>query len=140
MEYTEEKRDIFTVPNDYYLAHCIASDLGMGAGIAVPMQNKFNLREQIEKGGYDGRYPECVLTGRVFNLTTKWKSWGKPEYSGTEGGLVQMRRLVIENNIKKVAMPRIGCGLDRLDWDEVKNLITSIFGDTDVEILVCIWE
>lgn len=31
----------------------------------------------------------------------------------------------------------IGCGLDRLNWNDVSEQIKSIFADTDVEILVC---
>ena len=30
MKYKEEKRDLFSVPEDYYLAHCISADFGMG--------------------------------------------------------------------------------------------------------------
>lgn len=38
----------------------------------------------------------------------------------------------------KLAMPRIGCGLDRLEWAKVKKIIKATFANTDVEILVCI--
>ena len=27
MKYREENKDLFTVPEDYYLAHCISADL-----------------------------------------------------------------------------------------------------------------
>ena len=51
--------------------------------------------------------------------------------------LEKMKQICLENNIKKIAMPVIGCGLDRLNWDDVSEQIQSIFTDTDVEILVC---
>ena len=35
MIYREEVRDLFSVPDDYYLAHCISADFGMGKGIVV---------------------------------------------------------------------------------------------------------
>ena len=35
MIYQEEVRDLFSVPNDYCLAHCISADFGMGKGIVV---------------------------------------------------------------------------------------------------------
>ena len=38
---------------------------------------------------------------------------------------------------KKIAMPVIGCGLDRLDWSKVSDIIKDVFSDTDIEILVC---
>lgn len=43
MIYKEEKRDLFSVPNDYYLAHCISADFALGKGIAVEF-NKQRLK------------------------------------------------------------------------------------------------
>ena len=40
-------------------------------------------------------------------------------------------------NIKKLVMPKIGCGLDRLSWDKVEPMIQEIFKDLDIEIVVC---
>ena len=39
----------------------------------------------------------------------------------------------------KIAMPKIGSGLDRLNWQDVEQIIKDVFADTDVEILVCDW-
>ena len=33
-------------------------------------------------------------------------------------------------------MPKIGCGLDRLDWELVKQIIEKIFKETDIEIKI----
>ena len=40
-------------------------------------------------------------------------------------------------DITKLAMPKIGCGLDRLQWDKVYDIICDVFKDTDVDILIC---
>lgn len=48
-----------------------------------------------------------------------------------------MREICQDNDIKKVAMPVIGCGLDRLNWNKVSEIIKKMFGDVDIEILVC---
>ena len=39
--------------------------------------------------------------------------------------------------IKKLAMPIIGCGLDKLEWSKVKDLIIQVFKNMDIEILIC---
>ena len=52
--------------------------------------------------------------------------------------LEEMKKQAIEMNIKKIAMPKIGCGLDRLMWYRVSKMIQEIFNDTDIEIVVCI--
>ena len=49
----------------------------------------------------------------------------------------KMKKICIENNITKLAMPTIGAGLDRLSWSAVSEQIRLIFDDTDIEILVC---
>ena len=40
----EEKRDLFTVPHGYYLAHCISGDYALGAGIAKQFVEVYNMR------------------------------------------------------------------------------------------------
>lgn len=42
-----------------------------------------------------------------------------------------------ENNIEKIAMPKIGCGLDKLNWCDVSSAIKEIFADSSIEIVVC---
>ena len=39
-------------------------------------------------------------------------------------------------NVHKLGMPRIGCGLDRLQWSWVKSKIEEKFADTDIDIQV----
>ena len=33
------KKDLFTMPDDYALAHCISADFALGAGIAKKFRN-----------------------------------------------------------------------------------------------------
>jgi hypothetical protein len=89
--------------------------------------------------GREIKYPDCILTGRVFNLVTKARSSGKPTYHSMSAALGRMKALALENNISRIAMPRIGCGLDRLDWARVRKMVKEEFRDTDIEILICLW-
>ena len=41
-----------------------------------------------------------------------------------------------EKGVKGVAMPRIGCGLDLLDWGQVKSLLEQVFGDSCINIVI----
>lgn len=101
MNYSEEKRDIFTLDKEYYLAHCISSDLKMGSGIAVPMAKKYHLRNGILNTGASTEHPTCILCNRVFNLITKSKYYAKPTYGTLRASLERMKELVIENGVKK---------------------------------------
>ena len=44
MIYKEEVRDLFSVSEDYYLAHCISADFGMGKGIVVEFNKRFDIK------------------------------------------------------------------------------------------------
>lgn len=145
MIYREETLDLFSVPTDYYLAHCISADFGMGKGIVVEFNKRFDMKSRLQ-----AKYPDfinqwthnhwsynCILEDRVFNLITKERYFHKPTYESLYGSLLIMKRLAIQNGVTKIAMPTIGCGLDRLNWDVVKYYIRQVFSDTDIEILVC---
>lgn len=145
MIYKEETRDLFSVSDDYYLAHCISADYALGAGIAVEFNKRFDMRRKLnaevpnywEHMQIYNMQGECILINRVLNLITKEKYWHKPTYESINQALEMMRVVCKANNIKKVAMPVIGCGLDRLKWDKVSTIIKEVFKYSDIEILVC---
>jgi len=76
----------------------------------------------------------------VFYLVTKEKYFYKPTMSSLESSLRTMRDLCIKNDIHHLAMPRIGCGLDKLNWDQVSRLIQRIFEDDNIEITIYSFE
>ena len=146
MTYREEQRDLFTVGEDYYLAHCISADFKLGAGIAVEFDKRFNMRYKLFYEFPDGfinfmnHYRvegECILIDRVLNIVTKKRYYQKPSLSSMKEALAMTKEVCIGNNISKIAMPKIGCGLDKLHWEDVSALIKETFMDTNVEILVC---
>src|SRR3712207_8532871 len=55
------------------------------------------------------------------NLITKGKYYGKPTYLSFSIMLEELKSQVVENNIKYLAIPKIGCGLDRLSWGRVRD-------------------
>ena len=47
MIYKEEYRDLFTLPANYILAHCVSRDLAMGAGIAKIFRDKYAIKKAL---------------------------------------------------------------------------------------------
>ncbi|MNE81541.1 hypothetical protein D3C80_1782030 [compost metagenome] len=43
---------------------------------------------------------------------------------------------MVTNDVHRLSMPLIGCGLDRLQWDRVKNIINQVFNGLDIKITV----
>lgn len=145
MKYEERIMDLFSVDDSYYLAHCISADFGMGRGIVVEFNRRFNMKNILKT-----KYPDyldrfssnkikgdCILEDRVFNLITKERYFHKPTYDSMYFALQGMKCICRKNNINKIAMPLIGCGLDKLEWSKVSDIIRKVFDDTSIEILVC---
>ena len=125
--------DLFNSSPPY--AHCIAKDYRMGAGIAVPMNKKFSISSKLKMLD-EIKVGKCYYTKPIFNLITKSKSSGKPTYHTLIASLNSMREIIIKEEIKYLNIPKIGCGLDRLSWGKVREIITDIFKDVDITITV----
>ena len=72
----------------------------------------------------------------IFYLVTKQRYFHKPTMKTLEASLISMRDLCIKNNVDQLAMPRIGCGLDKLQWLQVSELIQRVFKQVDIEITI----
>lgn len=132
----EIEQDIFTMDEKYYLGHCVSADYALGCGIALEFEKRFHLRKELQELG-EREYPDCILIGRVFNLVTKVRYFQKPTYKTLYGALTKLRSLVISHSIRYLALPRIGTGCDKLDWDIVKPMIEDIFRNIECEIVIC---
>ena len=153
----EKTGDLFDYQDEYYLAHCIASDFGMMGGIAKQFVDRMNMREKL-RGWYasqgvlpvmsskaNPQFPfvirpelvgKSVLIDTTFNLITKLSTSHQPSYEDLSKSLLDMRSQIQKLNIKKLAMPRIGCGIDGLSWTAVYALIVLVFKDLDIEITI----
>lgn len=142
MNYREVKGNLFETPQGYYLAHCISGDYALGAGIAKQFVEIYDMRFKLHKnypipsGEKFANVGKALLIDNVFNLVTKPRHYHKPTYDSLCETLYDMRKQCEERDIYKLAMPMIGCGLDKLEWDKVKDVIEEVFCDSDIEIVI----
>lgn len=143
MIFIEEEGDLFAeeIRSNYALCHCISSDFALGAGIAkvfAAMGVKKQLAE-LYPNEWQGR-GYCLITETngvtVGNLVTKERYIHKPTLITLRQALEDLRTQALERNLQKIAMPKIGCGLDKLEWADVREVIQEVFGGTDTEIIV----
>ena len=130
--------DLFTSPDTSSLAHCVSKDLAMGAGIARIFKSKFQRVDEL--------YTQNVQIGGVgvlkdnnryiYYLVSKDRYWQKPSYNNLKKTLINMKEHCINNKVKNLCIPRIGCGLDRLKWVNVKEIIEDVFKDISINITV----
>lgn len=145
MKLTEIKGDLFAEKyqaEDIY-AHCISEDFVMGKGIAKTFKQLFpelKAKDRLIANYKREKYKRLLVVPcqkvLIANLITKRYYYNKLTYETLEESLAELREYVDKNSIKRILMPKIGCGLDGLKWEKVKLKIEEIFATADVEILV----
>jgi O-acetyl-ADP-ribose deacetylase (regulator of RNase III) len=120
----------------------------MGKGIAMMFRDAFPENTRVyeeacrQKEVHVGRMlvtRNKTLEGErwVINFPTK-KHWRNPsKIEWIREGLKDLARVIRENGIRSVAVPPLGCGNGRLDWEQVRHEIESALGAIPgVDILV----
>ena len=74
----------------------------------------------------------------IYYLITKEFYYKKPSLFTLKRSLEQMRDHAVEGEIERIAMPAIGCGVDKLNWGDVKRTIHEVFKSTSIHITVYI--
>jgi len=134
MSFKEEYGDLFELSDNISLAHCVAADFGMGAGIAKIFLQKFGSKLELRTRNIQVGESTCLKRGDrfIYYLVTKKLSWGKPTYQTLESSLISMFQHLNENGVTTIGIPKIGCGLDGLDWQIVRDLIKKHQGTVNV--------
>lgn len=72
----------------------------------------------------------------IVNFPTK-RHWRSPsQMTWITEGLHDLRRFLVDNDVKSVAVPPLGAGNGGLKWPEVREQIENVLGDLDVDIWV----
>lgn len=127
--------DVFTFSTA--LAHAVSADLHMGAGVAVGFRQYFGcVEELLSQGKRVGEVAYLEHNGHViFYLITKQHYWEKVISLDTLlSCLFNLSALCISLGVKEVSMPRIGCGLDLLKFEDVLPRILAAFQGVDVKV------
>lgn len=147
-----DKCELFmgTTPQDYVLAHCIASDFGMFGGIAkefvmrkdmkrklIQWAEEEGISEDTVGGTHQALVGKSIFIQDTYNMVTKPSTAYPPHgYASLYQCLEDVRAQMLQNNQNFLAIPRIGCGIDGLDWDNVRMVLTEAFKDTPIKVLV----
>jgi O-acetyl-ADP-ribose deacetylase (regulator of RNase III) len=130
--------DLFSAPLDHSLAHCVARDMKMSAGIATEFKNKFQRTEELLAQKKNIGEVAYLKEGSryIFYLISKEKSHHKPSFNDLRKCIHELKLLCDQFKIKNVSIPTIGCGLDNLSWDRVEQALTEVFqyGSTHINV------
>lgn len=121
------------------IAHCISADFKMGAGVALEVRKRWINKFPSQREGQVGScFPVEIEEGRyIFNLITKNCYWEKPVLNSLRWALAHMFALMKSCGVKSVSCPRIGCGIDQLEWSQVNTLLQEFCNKyPEVEVMV----
>ena len=150
------RQDITKLSGNCVICHCISADAAMGAGVALALVRKYpDLKPTVRSilktthsdtlVGHVVFYADSYSHTLIANMVTKQNHWDKST-TMPSGYYLKNLKECLENvrsvmdglSEKKLAMPKIGCGLDRCSWGDVLQLIDDAFGNSDIEITVCV--
>lgn len=136
--------NIFKLNGVYNYAHGCNCAGAMGKGIALQFKEKFpdmyiEYKQLCKEGKFNlgDVFMYSYGNGSIFNLGTQ-KTWKvKADIHAIEQSLIKMLSLAIKENIKHIALPKIGAGLGALNWQDVKNVIDKVASEyPHTELLV----
>ena len=130
---------ILQQPNS--IGHCISADARMSKGFADFLSHRIlGLRSACRRARlFMGQvYPFWDSTGKryIYNLVTKERFRDKPNLSTLSKTLKAMKIHASTNGVSTIAIPKLGCGLDQMNWQEVVKLLRDIFAYADVQQIV----
>ena len=72
----------------------------------------------------------------IYSLVHEERFYDKPDLSTLSRTLEELKIHASTNGVSTIALPKLGCGLDQMNWQEVVKLFRDIFADADVQIIV----
>jgi O-acetyl-ADP-ribose deacetylase (regulator of RNase III) len=139
-----EYGDIFQLEGVVNYAHGCNCAGAMGKGIAVAFKERYpamylEYKRRCKSGEFTPGdiYVYAYGEGYVFNLGTQVSWTTGATLPAIEQSLAKMLAYASEHSISKIALPKIGAGLGRLDWEEVKDVMARVaIGYEDIELYV----
>lgn len=153
---------------DVILLQTVSGDLMMNAGIARQINNRYGFKEYVFRSlirqgvrcnvqnhqlvvmnplGVGAVVRQHLINGGhgdIYALVTKDLYYNKPSPNTMRAALTHlaMREIVSgEAEDYIIVMPAIGCGLDRMKWEDVYYILQDAFADVDnVKFVICFKE
>ena len=123
------------------IAYCISAEAKMSKRFAETNCRRVNGRQDFCRRakttvGSALPYWDPESNNFIYNLVTKSKFFEKPTLDNLRISLENMRGHALLNNVTKISMPKIGCGLDKLQWTDVLKLIQDTFTYSGIQIQI----
>ena len=72
----------------------------------------------------------------IDNIVTEERFFDKPDLSTLLTTLEAMKSHAAIHGVSTIAIPKIGCGLDQMNWQQVVKLLRYVFASSDIHVVV----
>ena len=72
----------------------------------------------------------------IYNLVTEERFCDKRNLSTLPKTLEAMKTHAIKTDVSTIAIPKLGCGLDQMNWQEVVKVLRDIFDYVELKNVV----
>ena len=129
------ENSIVEQPNS--IGYCISAIAQMSKGLAQFLSESIpRLRRTCRQANLlrDQKFPLWDSSSRryIYNLVTKEKYSDKPDLQTLATTLQIMQAHAKMHGVSTIAIPKIGCGLDQMNWQDVVKLLRDIFAYSEI--------
>ena len=121
--------------------HCVFAGAQMSKGFAQFLSERISRLKRVCRRANlmkDQVFPFWDSSSRlyIYNLVTKEKYSDKLYWPTLATTLKNMQAHATMHGVSTIAIPKNGCGLDQMNWQDVVKLLRNIFAYSDIQILV----
>jgi hypothetical protein len=139
---------LLNAPKDFAIVQCISADCAMGITsdgreipcLALTLRKKYPLMSDYCKSFNPSVGKALIYRGPddriIFNLVTKSNYYGKPTYDTMFNALLELKSTALQTSEFRLAIPKLGSGLDDLAWVRVSKMIGYVFYESGIEVVL----
>lgn len=127
VEYEEVNKDMFDLPPYYNICYGIPADLSLGSETAHKLDSYYHIVDRVTDEFEDRGAGETIWIRNLFLLMIANKKYEPITMTNLKHCIEDLARYCLNEEIVYLAMPFIGCGKGKLDWEEVREMILDVF-------------
>ena len=133
------EKSILEQPNS--IGHCISADAQTSKSFAQFLSERFpRLRRTCRRAHLlkDQVFPFWDSSSRryICNIVTKEKYLVKTDLQTLATTLQNMQAHATMHGVSTIAVPKIGCGFDQMNWQDVVKLLRNNFAYSVIQIVI----
>lgn len=134
----ETEGNLFEATEDFALGHCVSADFKMSQGIALEFRKRFGQVDTLISQNKKVTEIASIKHNnrQIIYIVNKQYFKEKPTLETMFISITNLRKFCEEQNVTKLAIPRIGSGQDHLNWDQVRCMIRYIFKKSKIKIMI----